>query len=82
MTALVTQQKLDDFEIDIDLLEKGLRDHVIQPFGRVHVPNGGLAVVAGSTYKNSSGVVMGNATLQVTYGDPPTTYYVPARIIV
>jgi len=79
ITSLVSQAKLDEFQIDIDLLEKGVRDHIRAQLGLVHVPAGGLMVVAGSTYANSEGITLGNATLQVTIG--PSTYYVPARII-
>lgn len=79
MSSLVTQEKLDEFQVDIDLLERGIRDHIQIPIGKAHVPKAGFKVVAGSTYKNSSGTFLGNATLQFTIGD--VTYYAPARII-
>jgi hypothetical protein len=79
MTSLITQEKLDEFQINIDLLERGIRNHVLAPLGQVHVPRGGLRVIAAATYKNSAGTLLGNATLAVTLGEH--TYYVPARII-
>lgn len=77
--SFVTQEKLDEFDQSLNLLETALRAHVKKVFGQVHAPNAGFNVVDQATYSNSAGVLVGDATLSFKIGN--NTYYAPARIV-
>ena len=79
MTNLLTNSEIDQFESTLQALTVGLRNHVSSPIGLTHDPASSIVVTEGSSYKNSSGVIIGNATLIITFNGQQV--YVPANII-
>ena len=77
MTSLITQTEIDKFQVQIDLLEKALRQHVILPIGKVHVPKGPISADSNSGYTDAANVGVGNIILTVVISS--TTFYVPGR---
>lgn len=86
-TSLITEAEIEEFQDAINQLEAAIRAHVIAAIGNVHVPGGEeVAITTGTSYRNSDGVLLGNAIVVITFHPTPpavvpTVLYIPARIV-